>query len=266
MYHHLVAYAASLGAGPNLDTAFASDDVLMSRNSHMILTTRYNLIEAIPFGALINRSRFGNASMQRYSFQHLHPLMVSATVVNDPVPMDLRDFPMELPMNEEITIESGNSAVGPTVTGAILRLATPDWSMSQPGVLARITTRATAVVPAGTTTTWGALANLSFERDLINGVYVVLGVAVVAPGAIAFRVRFIDQPSINGKQHRPGGLVQQSHATQPYPQWKDGFGEWGRFHTFSPPQIQTFGDAAGGTYEVRLVLGYLGEDESLLQR
>src|SRR5689334_4554862 len=169
MYRHTLAYAASLAAGPNLDTAFAADDVMMSRNSHLILTNRYNLLYATPFGALINRSRFGNASLQRYSFIHLHPLLVSATIPDNPQSMDLRDTPMELPMNEEITIESGNSGAGPTITGAILNIATPDWSENQPGVLARITTRATAVVAAGTTTTWGALANITFERDLING-------------------------------------------------------------------------------------------------
>lgn len=266
MYHHLLAYSASLGAGPNLDTAFAQDDVMMSRNSHLILTNRYNLLAAMPIGALINRARFGNASLQRYSFIHLHPLNVGALPLTNPQIMDLRDTPMELPMNEEITIETGNSAVGPTVTSAGLVIGTPEWNRNQPSVLARVTTRATAVIVAGTTTTWGALANIVFERDLINGVYAVLGATTVLATGLFFRFRFGDQMAINGKQHRPGWINQSSHTLQPNELWKDGFGEWGRFHTFSPPQIQFFGDAAGGTAEIRLVLGYLGSDESLLAR
>lgn len=266
MYFHTVAYSASLAAGPNLDTAFAQDDVIMSRNSHMILTNRYNLITAVPIGALINRSRFGNASLQRYSFIHLHPLNVGALPLTNPQIMDLRDTPMELPMNEEITIESGNSAAGPTVTSAILNIATPEWTVNQPSILARITTRATATIVAGTTTTWGPLANITFERDLINGVYAVLGCSTVLATGLAFRLRFGDQQSVNGKQHRPGFINQSTHTLQPNPLWKDGFGEWGRFHTFSPPQVQMFGDAAGGAAELRLVLGYLGSDESLLNR
>ncbi len=266
MYHHLIAYSASLAAGPNLDTTAAPDDVLMVRNNHFIFTNRYNLLGALPIGALINRSRFGNASLQRYSFIHLHPLNVGALPLSNPQFMDLRDTPMELPLNEEITIESGNSAAGPTQTSALLVVGTPDWSMNQPGVLARITVRATATIVAGAAGTWGALANITFERDLINGVYTVLGCSSILATGLAFRLRFNDQPSINGKQHRPGWFNQPTHTLNPHPAWKDGWGEWGRFHTFSPPQIQYFGDAAGGTAELRLVLGYLGEDDSLLRR
>lgn len=261
---HVSAYGASLAAGPNLDTAAAQDDVLVTRNSHLIFTSPYWLLGAAPIGALINRSRFGNAALQRYSFVHLHPLIVSATVPTIPQFMDLRANPIRLPMNEELTVESGNSGAGPTITSAILMLGAQGWSRNLPSYIDRIVVRATAVVAAGTTTTWGALANLVFERDLLNGTYSVLGATVVAAGALAFRMRFIDQPAIDGKQHRPGGLVQQSHTTQPNEVWSGGWGEWGRFHTFSPPQIQTYGDAAGGTYEVRLDLAYLGESRDLV--
>jgi len=41
-------------------------------------------------------------------------------------------------------------------------------------------------------------------------------------------------------------------------------GEWGRFHTFTPPQLEVFDDTAGGTYEVRLHLVRVGEDRTLV--
>jgi hypothetical protein len=70
----------------------------------------------------------------------------------------------------------------------------------------------------------------------------------------------------NGRQLRPGGLIQNTAALNPMPNQRFGFGEWGRFHTFELPSIQIYSDAAGGTYEVRLELTYLGQSNSLLQQ
>lgn len=266
MYLHTVAWSASLGAGPNLDTAFSNDDVLGNRNNHLIVTDPYRVICAAPIGALITRMRFGNAALQRYSFVHLWPLIVSAAPTTNPVLNDMRDTPLVLPQNEEITVESSNSAVGPTATNLIGWLAADGWTQNLPGYITKLTVRATVTVGAGSATTWGPLGNIAFERDLLNGVYAVTGCTVVAATGIAFRIRFPDQRNVYGKQHRPGFLIQPSATLQPSPLWDGDFGEWGRFHTFTPPQIQTFADAAGGTYEVRLTLLYLGEDRSLLYR
>lgn len=264
MYMHLSAYSASLAAGPNLDTTVVADEVIGTRNNHLIFTDPYMLLACQPIGALLNRARFGNAALQRYSFNHLHPLTVSATQPTNPQVLDFREDPVVLPINEELTVELGNTGAGPTQSTVILALGTQEWNMNQPRGDAELVARATAVVTAGSETTWTALANLTFERDLLNGVYAVVGCSVVAANALAFRLRFPDQLSVRGKQHRPGWLTQDSFATQPNMLWKGAFGEWGRFHTFSPPQIQTLADAAGGTYEVRLNLIYLGESRDLV--
>lgn len=261
---HIAAYSASLAAGPNLDAAVVNDEVIGTRNNHLIFTDPYRLLVAQPIGALLNRARFGNAALQKYSFNHLHPLTVSATQPTNPQVLDFRDEPVDLPMNEELTVELGNSGAGPTQSSVILVLGTNEWSTNMPRGEAELVTRATAVVTAGSETTWTALANMTFERDLINGTYAVVGASVVAAGALAFRLRFPDQKAIRGKQHRPGWLTQETFTTQPNPLWREGFGEWGRFHTFSPPQIQTLADAAGGTYEVRLSLLYLGSSRDLV--
>lgn len=261
---HTVAYSASLAAGPNLDTAFIQDDVLGSRNSHLILTEDFNAIMTYQIGALMTRARFGNAALSQKGRNHLWPIEVSATVPRLPLPNDLRDTPLKLPRNEEITIESANSGAGPTQTSVILWLASPDWSQNLPGYLDRLTTRCTVVVAAGAETTWGPLGTIVMEQDLLNGVYAVIGASFVAAAALAFRFRFPDQPANRGKQYRPGALVQESTATSPFAGFRGGMGEWGRFHTFTLPQVQFLADAAGGTYEGRLDLLYLGESEGLL--
>lgn len=266
MYHHIAAYSASLAAGPNLDTTAALDEVITRRNSHLIFTNPLNLIWALPIGALLTRARFGNAALSQLSINHLWPIEVSATIPDLPQVLDYRDFPLALPQNEELTVELSNSGAGPTQSTVILGLADPQWSQNFPSFLDRVTVRATVVITAGSETTWTALAEPVFERDLLNGVYAVVGAALVGADALAFRLRFPDQPDVNGKQFRPGGLVQNAANLQPNPMFMGGLGEWGRFHTFSPFEVQTFADAAGGTYEMRLQLLYLGKDESLLRR
>lgn len=266
MYFHTLAYSASLAAGPNLDTAAVADEVVGVRNSHFILTNPMNMIAALPVGALLTRARFGNAALSQLGINHLWPLEVSATIPDLPQLIDYRDEPFALPQNEEITIESSNSAAGPTQSSAIMWWAAPEWNRNFPAYLDRLMVRATATVVAGTETTWTALANITFERDLLNGVYAVVGCWVVAANALAFRLRFPAQPSVGGKQFRPGGLVQDAANLQPHPMFNGGLGEWGRFHTFELPQVQVLADAAGGTYEMRMALLYLGKDEMLLQR
>lgn len=262
---HLSAYSGSLGNTANTDVPVVADTILTSRNSHLIFTEPLNLIGVLGIGAVLSRLRFGNAALTQKGSNHIWPLEVSATIPDLPQLMDLRDFPMRLPRNEELTLEATNTAAGPTQTSGILLLADPGWSMNFPAHRDRLVARATAVVAAGSETTWTAGANLTFERDLLNGVYSVVGASVVAANALAARFIFPDQPTVGNKQFRPGCLVQDAANLQPNPMFFGGLGEWGRFHTFSPPTVEVLADAAGGTYEIRLQLLYLGEDESLLR-
>lgn len=264
MRFHMAAYKESIDNTANSDVNAVLDEVITRRNNHLIFTEDFNALAVYGFGALLARARFANAALTQLGSNHIWPLEVSATIPDLPQLMDMRDSPMRLPKNEELTIEITNTGAGPTETGAVLLLGKPDWSMGFPPHRNRLVARATCVIAAGTETTWTALSELAFERDLLNGVYAVVGASVVAADAIAARFRFPDQPAVGGKQLRPGVLVQNATNLAPHPMFMGGLGEFGRFHTFSPPEMQVLADAAGGTYEVRLQLLYLGEDESLL--
>lgn len=264
MHFHVAAYNESVAAVTDSDINAVLDEVLVTRNSHLILTTPYNLLAIYGQGSLLSRLKFANAGLTQLGSNHIWPIEVSATIPDLPQIMDRRDSPMKLPLNEEITIQGTTTAAGPSDVDAVLFLGTPMWNMNFPPHLDRLMMRATSVVAAGAESAWTALANITFERDPLAGVYAIVGASVVAADAIAFRLRFPDQPAVNGKQNRPGGLVQNAANLQPHPAFMGGFGEWGRFHTFSPPQIEVLDDTAGGTYEVRLDCLYLGKDEGLL--
>lgn len=263
MHFHLSAYSESLGSVTNSDVNVVADDVLPVNNSHLILTEQYNLIAAWAFGANLSRIRFGNVALTQLGQNHIHPIEVSATVPDDPAIWDKRIDPMPLPMDEEITLEATTSAVGPAQHGAVLWLATPQWNQNLPRGIDRFISRATVVIAAGSETTWTALATPAFDRALYNGSYAVVGCNMVAANALAFRLRFPDQPSIGGKQLRPGALVQDTLALAPWPANFGGLGEWGRFHTFSLPQVQVLADSAGGTYDMYFDLVYLGRGREI---
>lgn len=264
MYRHTAAYSESFAAVTNSDTNAAADGVITVRNSHLIFTEPFYLAAIYGSSSTLTRARFGNAALQHRSIPHIWPLGRDDTIPSRPRLMEMLDRPMFLPQNEELTIESTTDAAGPVIANFILHLVKERWNRNLPAFLDRLTVRATSTVVAGAASAWTAEAELTFERDPWNGVYAVIGANVVAANAIAFRFRFPDQPSADGKQLRPGGLVTNAVGNFPWEPENGGLGEWGRFHTFTPPVLQVFEDTAGGTYEVRLDLLYLGENRDLL--
>lgn len=264
MWRHTAVYSESLAQVTNSDVNAAADEVITRRNSHLIFTEPFNLGAVYGASSTLTRARFGNAALQQKGIPNLWPLGRSDTIESRPVLMDLMNRPMELPQNEELTIEATTDAAGPVIANFVLHLLKPSFTFNFPSFRERLLVRATSAVTAGSASAWTALADLTFERDLLNGVYAVVGAAVVAANAIAFRFRFPDVLPADGKQLRPGGLVTNAVGDYPWGPQFGGLGEWGRFHTFTPPELQVFDDTAGGTYEVRLDLLYLGPDKSRL--
>lgn len=268
MLFHTAAYVESVAASQtNLDIDAAADDVLQRRNGHLIFSEDFNLLAAYITGVGLTRMRFGNVALTLRGSQHLWPITRSATIVSRPYLMDLRHAPMALPKYEEITLEATTDAtVGPNDQNVVLWLGKPSWTMNLPTGLDVLNARATVTIVAGAEAAWTSLAAIVMERDLFNGVYAVVGAHVIGANSIAFRMFFPSQPQIEGRQLRPGGLVQDAIGDLPNPLQSKGAGEWGRFHTFELPSIQTLDDTAGGTYEVRLELVYLGTDVSLVHQ
>lgn len=170
--------------------------------------------------------------------------------------------PIIIPRQEELTVAVTQGAAG---TGqGLLWVAPRSFNPAIPTRGERLITRATATIVAATEATWSALATLTFTRDLQGGVYSVIGAYLVAANAVGFRLYFPTGPLWSGRRMRPGGLVQNAVNSIPCRLNSGILGEWGRFWTFEPPQLQVFGDAAGGTYELMLDLAYLGTDRGLL--
>lgn len=263
---HFAAYNEAVGTVTNSDVDAVADGVFTRRNSHLIFTENYDLLAVYAGAANITRARFGNISLTQKGNNHIWPVERSATIPDLPQIMDFRDQPMRLPRDEELTIEvtTDGPAMGTADVDFGLWIGAPGWSRNRARGIDRFVTRATVVIAAGAESAWTALAEPVFERDLMQGVYAVNGAWLVAANAIAFRLRFPDERDVDGKQLRPGSLVQNAIGDSPNRFVNGDMGEWGRFHTFSPPEVQVLDDTAGGTYELRLDLSYMGSDRTLI--
>ena len=266
MHWHLLAYEQNQTSSTNNAADMVPDGVLTRRNNRLISTDPLDLIGAAAMGSGILRARFNNIGLITRGIPHIWPVIRSATVPDRPGWMDLRQAPVALPVNEEIVVEITDNAVAAADNWVLLWLAGPGYSRNQQRGAERLTVRATATGSGGSETTWGNLVDLTFERDLIGGVWSVRGVECVAPNCVAFRFRFPRQPETFGRQWRPGGLVTNATGNVSQDGLFDGFGEWGRFNTYEPPQVQFLGDAAGVSAELFLHLEFLGQANSLLER
>lgn len=261
---HLFAYSRNLGLVTNTPLNAVPDDVLSINNDNLVLTSRYRLGAVFGYGANLARLRFGNVGLTQLGQSHIWPLNASSGVPSTPNVDNRLTDQLILPMDEEITIEATTSSATAADHHALLWLFPSVYSFSLPGGIDRFKTFATVNITAGSARRWTSLANITFERDLYNGVYAVVGASLVTSNAQAFRFRFPDSGEYGGRQLRPGGLCQSNVSSNVFTPQFGGLGVWGRFHTFSRPQVQVYNDTTGGTYTLILDLIYIGRGRELV--
>lgn len=254
---HTLAYSLTGGAAlADGDVTAPADQSFTRRNGHFIFSEAYNLIAAWVLGATITRARFNVPTLNAVARHQFWPVEVGTVVPARVYIQDLRDYPLALPINEEIAIEATNAAAEQAT--AILTVATPDWNRNLPRGIQRLVVRATGAV-ALTAFTWSALGAIAFAENLRGGWYAVVGMQCFCPNMLAVRLVFPRVTAYNGRILRPGVLGQNAIANAPADWQMGGLGEFGRFHSFEPPQIECFGIAAGAAVqEIRLDLVYLG--------
>lgn len=244
----------------NTDLTAAADDDFSRRNNHYIFTEDYNLIGAYAAAPSLLRARTNIPTINAIGRHHIYPINVDADVPDDPMVQDLRDYPVALPVNEEIAIEiSNNLGAATEQTYAVLFIAPRTWTRNIPRGQQMLTVRATGAI-AGVAQAWSGIGSLVFDDNLRGGWYSIVGLQVFDAGVVAARLVFPRAPLINGRKLRPGVLGQQSLAERPWRAFDIGYGRFGDFHSFEPPQMQIYATAtAASTQEVRMTLVYHGE-------
>lgn len=258
---HLLNYFVSAGAGDaNVDMTAATDDTFSRRNNHYIFSENWNLLAWAHLAASATRARFNAPTWNAFARHQVWPINRSATPPSFPRVADYRMFPLPIPLNEEIAIEESNDlAMGNEDTTSFLWIAPPSWNRQVPRGSLRLVVRATGAV-ARVADSWSTFGAITFAENLRGGWYSVLAAYVFSANLRAFRLSFPRMPLIAGRLLRPGALTSAALGNMETPDFNDGLGVWGHFHTFEPPQLQVYGDATGAdTQEIRLDLVYHGE-------
>jgi hypothetical protein len=258
---HLLAYQNALGVNAtNADLLAVADPEFSSRNNHFIFTEEW-YAQAIRLQApSIIRGRFNIPTLNAYARAQIFPNPRTATIESNPQVMELFDLPMKLPQNEEIAVEATNNLGAATEsTVCLIWLGAPSWSRNVPRGVQRLLVRATSSV-AGVANAWSGLGALTFAETLRGGLYSVVGAQCFDAGTLAFRLVFPRPSIVQGRKMRPGGLCLEALGNIPWERQQGGMGEWGRFTSWDPPQVEMFANATGAsTQEWWLDLVFLGE-------
>lgn len=262
MGYHLLMYEEALGvAAADSDLDAVPDAEISNRNSHFILSEQFNLIAIYYMAASATRARLNVPTLNAIARHQIWPVDRSATVIADPSVPDLRDYPIALPLNEEIAVEGSNDLGAATENSTcFLFIAPPNWTRNLPRGLARVQVRATGAV-AGVAQSWSLLGNLTFAENLRGGWYSIIGANCFDAGTLALRFVFPKPEIHQGRKLRPGIICQETIGNKPWPLNRGGLGVLGSFHSFEPPQIEIYANAtAASTQEIRLDLVYHGTE------
>lgn len=259
MFHTLIyeeALAAG-AAGEELDAVV--DDEFSRRNLHYIFGEDWSLIADYYQAVSAIRARWNLPFVNAIGRHNITQFHRSATVPTDPRLNDYRDYPIPFPQDEEWAVEGFNNlACGTENSTYIAWVAPHGWNRNLPRGEQRLTLRATAAV-AGVAQSWSLLGPLAFESNIRGGIYAVVGCQMFDAGTLAGRLVFNRMPLYQGRKCRPGFLSTEALGNTLNPVFMGGLGEWGRFDTFEPPQLQIYANAtAASAQELWLDCVYLG--------
>jgi hypothetical protein len=262
---HLLAYFSALGVNAaNSDLTAVADGTFSTRNGHFILSERYNLLWWAHLAANATAARLNVPHINAIARHHLWPVTRGATPPSPPRGADYRDYPIELPMSEEIAVEASNNLGAATEDStSFLCIAPKSWTRIKPRGLQQLTVRPTAAV-ATVADNWSLFGNLTFPEQLRGGWYALCGARCQSANIRAFRLNFPKSPMLpSGRKLFPGSLSTAALGNQEWPPFSSEVGVWGVFHSFELPQLQVYGDAAGADTQVlSLDLVYLTDSDN----
>jgi hypothetical protein len=260
MFTLLPYFKSVAAASVNADVPAVLDSEFTTRNNHFIFTEEYNLIGAAYQGvSIVTKARLNVPSINGIARHHVDPVMITTTAKDLPSINDYREYPIPLPMNEEIAIEvSGGAGVGEDQFGFIW-IAPPTWNMNLPRGIQRLRVHATYSINA-TKDVWSGPGAITFDENLKGGVYSVVGMHVIDANTLAGRLIFPRGNVINGRRLRPGVYASQALGDRPWRSFQGELGLFGRFHSFEPPllEILTTDTANHASGVLTLDLIYMG--------
>jgi len=266
MPFHTLAYTlATGGAVTDSEMTAATDSEISQRNSHYIFTEDYKLLAAGFFGATATRLNIQVPTWNAVTRFNVWPPQRAVTVPSNPILDQWFRYPPPIPQNEEFTLKVSDTAAEQVT--AFLCPGTGNWNQNLPqgkAPLPIFELRLNFTTAALTANTWSGLGAVTFEQSLRGGTYAVVGAEAQGAGILAGRFVFPRAPMYKNRKMRPGFLFSQALGDVPFILGGQAgamvWGEYGRFSTFEPPQMEFWGNAGGAVaIEVRVWVVWLSD-------
>jgi hypothetical protein len=274
MYHTLGYFLSNTGAAANTDIPAINDGgTITIRNNHFIFTAPFEIPLISGWGAGLTAEQLFCPTWNAINIPQIYPTNLAIVPGSNPNQMDIRDYPLAIPLNEEIAVQATNGSGGTDPEYAVLHIRPPGGPPMGPsapasplGNLGRILAQFTwtGALTAGV---WSATNAITLSNTIKGGTYCVRGLYIVVAHALAYRVNFVRAPYYRGIKLLPGGLVENAYGNVPAKIGINPLGPLGFFNTFELPSLQILGTTTTGsaTYTGYLDLTYMGQDMTVDQ-
>jgi len=249
---HLLAFNSTLLAVAGYQQVGAIADAMVPRtngNLEYQIPESWDVAGAYAGAAACVRARLQTPSLTLRGNPQIVPISGTLLPAVDPNFMDMTAAPLSLAKEEALRADmESNSATDALVAVWVFDPKKtefkPEWKDMR---WVRATVSVTTVIRA-----W-ATGTIVFDEPMEGGSYAVYGMQAFFATALAARLIF------PGQVERPGCLGQATAVSRSAPAFWGGLGLWGRFDTFSLPQLEVLDTAAAAvSYTIWLLLAKTG--------
>lgn len=266
--YSLLAYGLNAAAGAALvQIAALSDPAFVSQNSNWIFYEPYDLCAIYAQGASLTAAQLSASSWNVLNTPQVYPVNLGLVPPSNPQIVDLRQFPVGIPQNEQVQFQASNNLstgnewefglmfISPRGQSRVL--PTPSPTVGNAGRVRAVFTITTAL----TAGVWTADNIVTVTQLPKGGTYCVSGLYLIAAHSVAYRCNFPRAPLFQGRKLYPGGLVENAYGNVPLRYLDQWMGPLGYFDTTENFQIALLGSTteASATYTGYLDLIYMGQ-------
>jgi hypothetical protein len=264
--------AVGVNASNTALTAVADQDFTQDGSGNFRFSEDYQLLAGALVGASVTKGRY---QVPHWNALAEFDIFAANRAAGPPSNLFLDWYglrPLPLPKFESFQVQvSGNlgAATEYDSWAGLFQAADGLWPLPQQGIPLRTTFTGSITTAVGG---WQGPGAVTFAQALRGGVYSVIGcyMQLAAANADCFRLIFPRYRTYGTRKLRPGFWTQTAIGNVPNLQLQDltgRLGEWGRFWTQEPFQVELLGRVAGATAFTGFIdLVYLGESQDLVQQ
>lgn len=265
----ILAYGQAVAALNSLVQLPAlADPAFVPQNSNFIFYEPYRIIGLYGHGVSLTALQLFDTTWNSLNVPQIYPVDLSLNIPANPNVLDYRQYPLDIPMNEQIQVQASNNLAMGTESEALLMWITPpsDPRTIPPppppyGNMGRIRALFTTTI-ALTANAWSPDAAVTVPNLIKGGTYCVVGCQLVAARGVAVRINFPRAPLYQGRKLFPGDLCTAAYGNVPSKLGPQAWGPWGYFDTTEYFQMAVLANTtvASATYTGYLDLIYMGQN------